>query len=419
MSKNNLKIFLSYHKNTPVYKSDSFQPIQVGTELGDKLDFALKDNTGDNISFLNKYYCELTGHYWVLKNYIDTCEEEYIGFAHYRRLPDLKTLSDEDFPSIYGINYSVSQQLFEDLVSSDLYDYCKDYDVILPCSVYMYANTVNPSLREDEQHYNLYDHFKTEHKNNLLDLLYEIADDELKQYLSQCFSMEKAYFYNIYIMKKDLMKDFLSWQFDILEKLGQKIGGWEQEKYLRMAGFVAETLTNVWVKMKTDKQNLHIGHVPLYMIDFESEYIEKANLYHQQGLYSEEIKELEKLLEISSMKFDIYVSMAENYILLNNNDKAEKYFLLAKKEANSGEDSYRLAQIAMRIAKNEVYPLINEAIEREHEKLFASHFLQYAESVHDLDLTEKAWDLLKTFELTSDEQNRYSQFLRLSSMIKS
>ena len=72
MGKNKLKIFLAYHKDTPCYKSEIFQPIQVGAEMNDiTIDFAIPDNLGDNISNLNPYYCELTGHYWFFKNYID------------------------------------------------------------------------------------------------------------------------------------------------------------------------------------------------------------------------------------------------------------------------------------------------------------------------------------------------------------
>ena len=89
MNSNNIKIFLVYHKNSSLYKSDIFEPIQVGAENSAEDLSMLKDNTGDNISELNPYYCELTGHYWVLKNYIPKANEEYIGFAHYRRLPDL------------------------------------------------------------------------------------------------------------------------------------------------------------------------------------------------------------------------------------------------------------------------------------------------------------------------------------------
>ena len=46
------------------------------------------DNTGDNISVKNPNRCEMTAHYWVWKNRLDT-DDEYVGICHYRRVLDL------------------------------------------------------------------------------------------------------------------------------------------------------------------------------------------------------------------------------------------------------------------------------------------------------------------------------------------
>ena len=90
MTENKLKIFVTYHNDKyPIFKSDVFEPIFCGKYFHNEPTELLCDNTGNNISNKNRMYSENTGHYWVLKNYLDNAKEEYIGFCHYRRLFDL------------------------------------------------------------------------------------------------------------------------------------------------------------------------------------------------------------------------------------------------------------------------------------------------------------------------------------------
>ena len=412
-----LKIFLSYHKNTPIYKSHVFQPIKVG---GGTLEGCLTDDIGDNISKLNPYYCELTGHYWVLKNYLNNCNEKYIGFAHYRRLPDLTNITCEDIPAIYGLNYSDSIRLFDKLNTSNLFELCQNYDIILPCSCYMYEHTVNPELRSTEPHYNTYEHFKTEHKNDLLDILNKVIETnypEFIQGMKDCYNSDKSHFYNIYIMKTDIMADFLNFMFNSLEKVGTQIGGWEQEKYKRMAGFVGETITNIWINYH--KQSLKIGYSPIYMVDFEIEYIEKANLYNQNKLYKEEKIELEKLLKVTSDKFNVYCALIHNSINTNNRDDINKYKQLAAQNAKDGEDFYNLANL---LPENEYMKDICEYYQKAisiepSEKMYAKAFLNYTEKTHDISLTKIAWDELCKFELNDNETEKYKHFKKIYSMV--
>ena len=77
----NIKILVATHKKYKMPADTSvYLPIHVGCEGKKKLGFQ-GDNSGENISVLNPYYCELIGLYWAWKN----LECDYLGLVHYRR----------------------------------------------------------------------------------------------------------------------------------------------------------------------------------------------------------------------------------------------------------------------------------------------------------------------------------------------
>lgn len=95
-----LKILVGYHKPATLLKDDVFVPIHLGRKLfldvskdgymnsSDyqwMLDNMIGDDTGDNISHLNRKYCEVTALYWAWKNYDKLGNPDRIGFMHYRR----------------------------------------------------------------------------------------------------------------------------------------------------------------------------------------------------------------------------------------------------------------------------------------------------------------------------------------------
>ena len=77
----NIKILVATHKKYKMPADTSvYLPIHVGCEGKEDLGFQ-GDNSGENISTLNPYYCELTGLYWAWRNL--ACD--YLGLVHYRR----------------------------------------------------------------------------------------------------------------------------------------------------------------------------------------------------------------------------------------------------------------------------------------------------------------------------------------------
>lgn len=77
----NIKILVATHKKYKMPADTSvYLPIHVGCEGKEDLGFQ-GDNSGENISDLNPYYCELTGLFWAWKN----LDCDYLGLVHYRR----------------------------------------------------------------------------------------------------------------------------------------------------------------------------------------------------------------------------------------------------------------------------------------------------------------------------------------------
>lgn len=120
-----VKILVCYHKPAPLYKSEIFTPIHVGRAIAKErskdgfisdrdLDWLLNntigDDTGDNISALNRSFAELTAIYWAWKNYDQLGNPDYIGLCHYRRLfrfwrhfaTDYQKLTPARFQKILG-----------------------------------------------------------------------------------------------------------------------------------------------------------------------------------------------------------------------------------------------------------------------------------------------------------------------------
>ena len=88
-------IFVISHKQLPAKLDKPFRALYVGAESHVKPQDDFCDSSGDSISNLNPYFCELTGLYWVWKNWIPNVNsDELVGFCHYRRFFSLNKKVD-------------------------------------------------------------------------------------------------------------------------------------------------------------------------------------------------------------------------------------------------------------------------------------------------------------------------------------
>lgn len=88
--KQDIRIFVTAHKNVDRFGSAIMQPVQVGPK-NERFPWAFHDDEGENIANLNPRYCELTTQYWAWKN----INADYYGFCHYRRYFDFSETAHE------------------------------------------------------------------------------------------------------------------------------------------------------------------------------------------------------------------------------------------------------------------------------------------------------------------------------------
>ena len=199
-------------------------PVQVGAEGKTKIEEYTQDNTGNNISLKNPYFCELTGLYWAWKN----LEAENIGLVHYRRY----------FTNKKKIPKEENEKFKIVLTQNETEELLKKTDIILPKKRKYYIET-------------LYSHYEHTHYASQLDITREIIAEKYPDYLKSYDEVVKhtyGYMFNMMIMQKRYLNDYCEWLFDILFELEKRIDPQELSAFQgRFYGRVSEIIFNVWL----------------------------------------------------------------------------------------------------------------------------------------------------------------------------
>ncbi len=241
----NIKILVATHKKYKMPADTSvYLPIHVGCEGKEDLGFQ-GDNSGENISDLNPYYCELTGLFWAWKN----LDCDYLGLVHYRRYFTKMTKKYNESINIDDV--ILNRYEIEELLENS--------EVIVPKRRKYYIET-------------LYSHYDHTFDGSHLDLARKMIEMKNPEYLSsfdKVMKQRSGYMFNMFIMKKELADDYFSWLFPILDSMYESIDLSDLTDFeARLFGRVSEILFNVWL----DKNDLKIKEIPFM-------YMEKVDLF--------------------------------------------------------------------------------------------------------------------------------------------
>lgn len=200
--------FVFFHKpcNFP-FMSENQVPIQCG---GRNLGY-LSDNTGRNISEKNSLYSELSGMYWVWKNYGKIEDVDYYGFSHYGRY-------------IVSINKPFTEKEITNMLGR--------YDVIVP-RAYRFTNATAEAV------------FMV--SNKIPDGLSTLRECLPKEYVPAFDNRCKAksgHYCNLFICNKENFNDYCKFLFSTLSRVERRLG----DKYLRLYGYLGEFLLDIWIE---------------------------------------------------------------------------------------------------------------------------------------------------------------------------
>ena len=236
-----IRIIVAAHKEAPMPTDDMYLPVFAGSSLADSIPEGYQaDNEGENISFLNPMYSELTALFWGWKNIPgSTSKDSYLGLVHYRRL----------FGSIR-----------KGAVSKDsLMRYLGKTKVFVPKARKYYIDTLKA-------------HYCHTHGSSALDACEDVLREICPEYLEsfdKALSRSYGYMFNMMIMRGDILDRYLTWLFRILYELTLRVDSADMDDYdKRYPGRIAELLLNVWIEyMRSEGEirNSEIRTIPWYV----------------------------------------------------------------------------------------------------------------------------------------------------------
>jgi len=277
-----VKIFTMTHKKFDEPADKIYIPLHVGKAKATDLGY-LGDDTGENISKMNCYYSELTGIYWIWKNYKTS---DYVGICHYRR---------------YLINAEERM-----LGESDYNEILKDYDII-----------TSKKLKYD---FTYYDGYADAH--NIKDLVEtgKVISEKYPEYYDEFERLvhsNESYFGNIMVTSKVLFDEYSSWLFDIFFEVQKRIDVSTYDDYhKRVFGFISEFLLMVWVSTK--KLKAYESMVGMTEEKYETremklklaQYFKNKDIYGAKEYFIESIKKRpDVLMQASDTTGDLKLAM--------------------------------------------------------------------------------------------------------------
>jgi hypothetical protein len=201
-----------------------YLPLQVGKALRPNVDLGIQtDNVGDNISFKNDTYSELTGLYWLWKN----VNARYKGLVHYRRLFGTRNYTRMLYHNPY-----------RKLAKKEEFLYLLSYRKIIV------------ARRRNYYIESVYSHYNHTFDGKQFEAMRRVLMSTTPEYVSawdKVMQSGGAHIYNMFVMPELLFNDYCDWMFTVIDKLVEELGPIDDPFLGRYPGRVSERLLDTWI----------------------------------------------------------------------------------------------------------------------------------------------------------------------------
>ena len=214
-------------------------------------------NKGDNIFYKEKYYSELTFHYWYWKNLLDKeTDDQWIGFCQKRRYwvkeKKINSISKNNLNENLLIDLDFNNQKFNSII-------CDPIEISGAKKMKMikrgWKNLIkNPGILFDKNKQNIRFHFDMHHGFGNLSKAIDLLDAEDKNEFSNYVENNTKYNPHImFIAKKEIVKKWFNTLFPWLERCESVFGFDDLKGYdtTRLYAYLAERYLSFWFKKYT------------------------------------------------------------------------------------------------------------------------------------------------------------------------
>ncbi|MDF3626244.1 DUF4422 domain-containing protein [Brytella acorum] len=233
------KIYVAGHNNFDFPCDSGYVPMICGQDLINIDTVFCCDNSNDNISKLNKNFCELTALYWIWKN---DSSSSVVGLNHYRRFFAKKNIGCEKFTE-----YNSGKTLIKrEISASNDFNIGENYDLDIIVSEKHHVGNII-------QQYSMCHYVEDMYiVRNIIDKVYPEYIPAYDFLITNCNYISRG---NMFVAKKHIADEYSKWIFDILFAMADmKFYNNYDDYQKRVFGFISERIMGVW--LLKNRQNI-------------------------------------------------------------------------------------------------------------------------------------------------------------------